>query len=214
MPFSAPHAVKTRERIIEASLALFNELGEPNVTTNHIADEMDISPGNLYYHFRSKDDIINTLFDRFEQEMNAILVAPRDRVPTMEDLWFYLHLVFEIIARYRFLYRDLNNLVDRNARVRRGFQRILARGAATARAICRGLVNAGALNATTAEVEALATQVSIITTYWLNFERIHKPASGADPLALGVYHVMVLVAPYLRAEERQSLNALAATYLR
>ncbi|MCK7582746.1 MAG: TetR/AcrR family transcriptional regulator [Chromatiales bacterium] len=113
--------MKTRDRILQTSLQLFNEYGEPRITTNHIADELDISPGNLYYHFRNKDEIIALLFQQFERQMDTALQVPERRVPNMEDMWLYLHLVFENIWEYRFLYRDLDNILSRNKKLRTHF---------------------------------------------------------------------------------------------
>ena len=57
--------MKTRDKIIQASIVLFNEQGERNVTTNHIAAHLNISPGNLYYHFRNKEDIILSIYEEY-----------------------------------------------------------------------------------------------------------------------------------------------------
>ena len=119
----------TRKRILDCSLEMFNTQGEPNVTTNHIADELEISPGNLYYHFRNKDDIIEQLFARYETRMDDALAPPDGRLPGLEDIWLQLHLVFECIWDYRFLYRDLVDILSRNRRLRIRFSRILKRAA-------------------------------------------------------------------------------------
>ena len=97
--------MKTRDRILHTTLELFNECGEPNVTTLQIADEMDISPGNLYYHFKNKTEILSELFEWYEKEIGEILDVPETSLD-VEDQWLFLHLIFEIIARYRFLYQD------------------------------------------------------------------------------------------------------------
>jgi AcrR family transcriptional regulator len=148
--------LKTRDRIVQTSLQLFNDVGEPRITTNHIADELDISPGNLYYHFRNKDDIIWLLFEQFERRMDAALQVPERRIPDMEDMWLYLHLVFENIWEYRFLYRDLDNILSRNKKLRTHFRRILERKVSTATAICKGLVGAGVMTATAEDIAALS----------------------------------------------------------
>ena len=209
--------MKTRDRILQTSLQLFNEHGEPRITTNHIADELDISPGNLYYHFRNKDDIIWLLFQQFERQMDAALQVPERRVPNMEDMWLYLHLVFENIWEYRFFYRDLDNILSRNKKLRTHFRRIIERKVNTAVAICTGLAEAGIMNATPDDIAALARNIAVIATYWLNFQSIRvsaaTPRNDSDHLALGVYQVLSLVAPFLKGEARELFQQISREYL-
>lgn len=214
-PPDTSRPLKTRDRIVQTSLQLFNEYGEPRITTNHIADELDISPGNLYYHFRNKDDIIWLLFEQFERRMDTTLRAPKRRVPDMEDMWLYLHLVFENIWEYRFLYRDLDNILCRNKKLRTHFRRIVERKVSTAATICKGLVGAGVMTATTEDIAALSRNIAVVATYWLNFQRIRATACGNDSndLGLGVYQVLSLVAPFLNGDARQLLQQLSREYL-
>jgi len=206
---------RTRERIVETALRLFNDFGAPNVTTTVIANELNISPGNLYYHFRSKDEITNTIFGQFEREVDALLAAPGGRAATVEDLWLFLHLLFEAIWRYRFLYRDLNDQLSRNRLLEVHFRQILERKVAAAAALCASLAEAGELRANPAETEALATNMVVVITYWLSFEYVRNPRNPQEgPIsARGAYQVMALLAPYLVGEARELVERLSREYL-
>jgi AcrR family transcriptional regulator len=206
---------RTRERILEASLRLFNEFGEPNVTTTVIADELNISPGNLYYHFHSKDEIVNALFAEFEREIGETLAAPARRAPNVEDMWLFLHLLFEAIWKYRFLYRDLDDLLSRNRMLEVHFKQILAHKVSTALSLCQGLVAAGEMRAAPGEIQALALNMAVIATYWLPFEYARDPRRRevGDGLGRGVFQVMAMVAPFLQGESRELLQHLSKEYV-
>jgi AcrR family transcriptional regulator len=209
---------RTRERILEAALTLFNRQGEPHVTTADIADELNISPGNLYYHFRNKDEIIGDLYAAFEADVAPLLVAPAGRAPQVDDLWFLLHLLFERMWAYRFLYRDLDEITSRNRKVALRFALLTRRGQDTVIELCRGLVAAGTMRATEREIVALASNAVMIATYWMSFRRlVAGPANGVasdgEP-GFAAYHVLTLIAPYLRGADRALIERLGADYLR
>ena len=151
MPYRVePHSMaekkrprRTPQRILETSLALFNRFGEPHITTADIADEMNISPGNLYYHFRNKDDIIGGLYEALEAEIVPLLALPDGRAASVEDLWLLLHLLFERMREYRFFYRDLDEITSRNRKIASRFADLMRRGENTVIELCRGLVAAG-----------------------------------------------------------------------
>ena len=203
----------THQRILDASLAMFNTQGEPNVTTNHIADELEISPGNLYYHFRNKDDIIEQLFGVYEQRIDTALSTPSGRLPNLEDIWLQLHLVFECIWDYRFLYRDLVDILSRNRRLRIRFARILKRADDSAHFVMRGLSKAGVMRASPSELDAAATNILVIATFWLNYSAVRGQKDEQVAIRAGIVQVMMLLAPFLRDAERVHLNKLTRAYV-
>jgi AcrR family transcriptional regulator len=212
---NAVRSQRTRERILSVALELFNERGESRVTTGMIADELNISPGNLYYHFRNKDEIVEQLFGRFEDRISIAPQAQVDGPRAMEDLWLYLHLMFEGIWAYRFLYRNLEDIVGRNRRLHAHFNRIIDQKTEAVVQLCRGLIGARAMKASREEIGALADNVLVLATYWLNFQAVRKRREGTSQhdLGAGVYHVMALFAPYLGAEARAHLDHLSQKYL-
>jgi AcrR family transcriptional regulator len=211
---------RTRERILELSLRLFNEFGEPNITTTVIAEEMNISPGNLYYHFRNKDDIVNSIFNQFEAEIERILTVPAGRRSNMEDVWLYLHLMFELIWRYRFFYRDLNDLLSRNRKLELHFKAILAHKIKVARQLCEDLRSEQSLEASDQQIGAMATNMVVVATYWLSYEYVRNPRryseqqAIADALARGCYQVLSMLGPYLRGDTRLLFEKLSEEYLK
>ena len=208
---------RTAERILEVTLDLFNRFGEPNVSTTLISAELRISPGNLYYHYPAKDELINALFDRFERSLNELLNAS-DGVRNVEDAWFFTHTLFELIWQYRFLYRDLNDLLSKNRRLETHFQAILKNKTHSVKALLDSMSRSGAVTIDSREVEPTATSMVVVLTYWLSFEYVRDPRHALEPehaqvaLLRGAYHVLNLLTPHLEPQQRSHLLAIVGTY--
>ncbi len=208
---------RTAQRILEVTLELFNRFGEPNVSTTLISAEMGISPGNLYYHYPAKDELINSLFDAFERSLRELLRAAND-IRNVEDAWLFLHMLFELIWQYRFLYRDLNDLLSKNRRLETHFQEVLIHKGQAVQKMLGGLSREGAIRIAAADVEPVATAMVVVLTYWLSFEYVRDPRRALEAefagaaLLRGAFHVLSLLTPYLEPGEREHLQALAGHY--
>jgi len=113
----------TKDRIVEAAITLFNESGIAAVTTNHVAEHAGISPGNLYYHYANKEEIIRDVFERVNAEADVIWGGPESApgdsasgaasVPRVDVGAFHRMLVgnLGLFARYAFFARELPSLL-------------------------------------------------------------------------------------------------------
>lgn len=209
---------RTAERIAEVTLELFNRFGEPNVSTTMISAELNISPGNLYYHFPSKDALVNQLFDRYEAALLGLLDAAPD-VQDVEDTWFFLHSLFEQVWSHRFLYRDLNNLLSGNRHLETHFHAVLERKTRAFRSLLESLATAGLMRIDPDSIETLSASMSVMVTYWLSYEYVRNPRQAMEPasaglaLTRGAQHVLALLKPYMASTDLQShLQSLTAAY--
>jgi len=105
--------MKTKEKIILTSIELFNKSGVVAVTTNHIAKELAISPGNLYFHFRNKEEIIRQIFKIMSRETYALWHTKKNqKVVRPLDL---IEKNFELFWKYRFFHREMYYLRRKDA---------------------------------------------------------------------------------------------------
>jgi len=210
---------RTAERILEVTLELFNRFGEPNVSTTLISAELNISPGNLYYHYPAKDELINSLFGRYERSLNELLQAA-EGVRNIEDAWLFFHMLFELIWQYRFLYRDLNDLLSKNRRLETHFQFVLKNKSRAVQQVLDALASGSTMRIDRRQAEAAANAMVVVLTYWLSYEYVRDPRKALEPenaasaLARGAFHVLCLLMPYLDPAEQEHLHMLAGEYVR
>ncbi len=202
---------KTRDRIVEASLELFNAQGERTVTTNHIAAHLGISPGNLYYHFRNKQMIIAELFEQYEARIEDFLHPPQGRPMTMEDKTFYLEALLAAMWHFRFMHRDLEHLLEADAALAERYQQFSRRSLEEAKNIYRGFVSAGILVMDERQIEALSLNSWIILTSWVRFLCTVRSQPGdlsEELLRRGIYQVLALESGYVVEPMRPAVAGL------
>ncbi|MEM6411532.1 MAG: TetR/AcrR family transcriptional regulator [Pseudomonadota bacterium] len=207
--------MKTRDRILETALLLFNEDGEVDQSAVDIANVLDMSPGNLYYHFKGKDAIIRALFDDFEEEILVILNGSKGRITSIEDNWVYTYILLEEIYDFRFFYRNLGALLERYPDLARRFRRLLSAKRAAISDILDGLQKSELISINPLLMAMLTDQLLNIATFWLSFEQIEgTDTSPSDLIHKTVYQMMALVVPYMGEQGLVVLQTMTDHYER
>lgn len=202
----------TRTRILVTSLLLFNEQGEPNTTTNEIADEVDISPGNLHYHFRKKSALVEALLAEFQADARRVLEPP-GKEATIDDFWMFLHLLLETLAAYRFLLRDMETLVAAYPKVGHALRNFSKGLTAVVQLYIAALGRSGELRINDADIAIASRNLVVIALFSERFDEVSGVATSADDSALRIARsVLAILSPYASDDTLAHLAALSDHY--
>ena len=190
----------TREKILDAALTLFNNEGTGAVSTNHIAEAAGISPGNLYYHFRNKDEIIRGLFERLFAANDAAFKPPTDTLPTLDDLQVMVKSNYKILWQYRFAHRELAALLRSDEELRSRYLAVRKRGFEGFHQLFNAFAGAGIMKTPESPntIENLAETIWLITEFWLNSLEVSGKTVNETQMERGVQLMMQILKPYLQ----------------
>lgn len=194
--------MNTKDKILVIALGLFNEQGVKSVTTNHIAAAAVISPGNLYYHFKNKEEIIRTLFQQLTEECDACLVPGRHiEKASFKSLEEHFKHITEIEWKYRFLKRDISGFIERDPELKLLFQEVNHRKQVEITESIQGFIDAGLTrDIDDRSKEQMAQLIWLISTFWQPFLELNDKKVTQKSLAEGMDLVRFLICPYILAQ--------------
>jgi len=199
--------MKTADRILLVALDLFNRQGASQVSSVDIALELDISPGNLYYHFKGKEILVKALFERYRLQLRKILQAPSEHQLTVEEFFYYLFLIFECSHHYRFLYRNTADLIESFPELAHGVRQLLKEKDKVIGQVINQFIVQGDLVTKLEQQKYIVDLISMITTQATN----HHLLMG-DDINQGQYiqsslaSILFALAPYLNVSKPAFLD--------
>jgi AcrR family transcriptional regulator len=211
--------MKRRDVILEVSLVLFNQEGEANLSAVDIANELDISPGNLYYHFKGKEEIIAALYERFEVGVVTLLEDAREAGDTLEEHWLHLYVLLEHLYSYRFFFRNITDLLQKYSVIDTRFRRLIEQQYQSIRAMLFVILNENVRLADNSlsenTVDELADNMMLIYTHWFEFQNLRKrQLNQHEFIQSTILQIMALLAPYMGDQQRQFMIECNLLYQR
>lgn len=187
-----------------ASLRLFNENGYDTVTTARISEEVGISEGNLWYHFRTKKDLVKThqhaLIRRIDQRL-AIKSTPET---VLDSYAHFNRMIFEEVWEYQFLYRDQSEFGRTDSELENKVARVYDQTTAILQKMYRQMIEAKHLTIPEDEIAPLADNVWMVIRYWPSFLRETRHIVKLDRMTLnaGIRHHFALFETNLTPKAR------------
>ncbi|HAT41022.1 MAG TPA: TetR family transcriptional regulator [Rheinheimera sp.] len=206
--------LRTKDKILQASIELFNSQGERQITTNHIAAHLGISPGNLYYHFRNKEDIVRHIFKEYAKLLENRIQPPSKTSEALDALAQYLDVVFELMYRFHFFYANLPDILSRDPALQQDYLQVQKGVQAKVVSVMQALKQAGVISIAEQDIAPFAQTVRLLVTFWISYLKTQAPHAQIDQSQAyqGVLKVLLLFKPYATATAMPRIERLQQHY--
>lgn len=206
--------MSTKNKIIQTSIALFNEHSERAISTNHIAAELGISPGNLYYHFKNKEDILRHIFALYRQHLETNFPTLNADEDIVSQLVNYLDSIFELMWQYHFFYDNLADILSRDEVLKVDYLALQDKLLFQAQSVITGLKHSNIIDIDDEDIIDLAHIVKITVSFWTPYVETQRPEGKLvlSDIYTGVLKVLFLFKPYSTVDGRAKIEALQAKY--
>ncbi len=206
--------MKTKDRIIQASIELFNAQGERNVTTNHIASHLNISPGNLYYHFRNKEEIIRHIFDRYAEHMQVSFEPVKPSEDPIKILSNYLDAVFSALFHFNFLYDNLPVIMARDPELKSQYLEIHSKMMEKIHQLVLSLQASKVIVMDESDIDDFANIIKQQVTFWISYCKTSQEDTliTENRIYNGLLKVLLIFKPYVTDQYKDVIQEITNKY--
>ncbi|OBT16398.1 TetR family transcriptional regulator [Vibrio sp. UCD-FRSSP16_10] len=202
--------MKTKQRIVKGALELFNLHGERNITTNHISEYLGISPGNLYYHYSNKQEIIRAIFEDYTAELLDRFRPYESEDESLVLLKHYVNSTFSLMWKYRFFYANLADIVSRDAQLHSAYSKVQEKLRVNLVAIVESFSTLELISVEPQDMPRLVTNLHFVATGWLGYQSAmnatHKVTESM--IMQGMLQILAMVKPVATKTGKEQLLLL------
>ena len=202
---------KTKEKILNTSLLLFNEYGLSKITLRRIALEMGISQGNLNYHFKKREDIVEQLYQQLVQNIDANIQQINPLHLSIKTIYSITHNIAFQFYEFRFFLLDFTQIMREHEAIRAHYQELSNIRKSQMMFIWTQLVFKKLIRpeAFTQEYENLYTRIQIMSDFWMSSHSIQKGTITKKQTTAYVKIIFENIYPYLTVlghDQYQNIN--------
>ncbi|MEM1122061.1 MAG: TetR/AcrR family transcriptional regulator, partial [Bacteroidota bacterium] len=183
--------MRTKEKILATALALFNEKGVESVTTRQIAIAMNISQGNLCYHFPKKEAIIMALYQQLVQKFDELYLKfsinkeGTDELLSIQNFLAVIRITNQYFVDYKFLMLNFAQIMRQHPSVKKHYQQLTNQRIQQTLALFTAFQRADLLRTEqySGQYLHIIEQFMILNNFWLSHAEILFQGEESEKIA-------------------------------